>query len=439
MATVEVETGRFVKRFEFWNPATWSIPSLYWDTFSQEQRIHAICRQLGKVIAYADYVGVNVDDIAARLKAIEDGQLDDLIIQEIETWLASEGYAYIDGKIAEEIGTEFDDVYAKINRRQPVLSQAEVITIGDSWAAGVVDGMLSNYDADNGWAHMLHDFSGSAKTWHYYAQPSAGFAVKGGVNQRDFEDLLDLSIAAVSDKASIGYIIVGGGINDANAYNSGTITVTDLSNAIASFVNKAKNNYPNAKIVVFPMLFSGHSPVRDADVRIKREMVTYLNRRTGNIMVCDHCPEWLLGFKDYYGSETQGHHTTIDGMVRVAHYMQAFINGGDSHVSLYEYTRDTTETNIITFTNLEVKLANGMLDVRFTGTLNDTTLTTPLLTLNNDYFKGLLSHYPTQGKQGGAYLARCTDNHIYVASLMAGDAVAVGQQVYFAYTCPFAF
>lgn len=84
MATIE--TGNIIPRFAFWNPSTWAIPELYWDTFSQEQRIHAICKQLGKVIAYADYLGVNVDDIASRLKAIEDGQLDDLIIAEIEAW-----------------------------------------------------------------------------------------------------------------------------------------------------------------------------------------------------------------------------------------------------------------------------------------------------------------------------------------------------------------
>ena len=85
MPTVE-NTGTYVKRYNFWNPATWTIPSLYWDTFSQEQRIHAICRQLSKVIQYADYLGVNTDDIAARLKAIEDGQLDDFIVAKIEEW-----------------------------------------------------------------------------------------------------------------------------------------------------------------------------------------------------------------------------------------------------------------------------------------------------------------------------------------------------------------
>lgn len=86
MSYVEIETGRYVKRWAFWNPATWSIPSVYWDAWSQEQRLHAICRQLEKVIKYADYLGVNVDDIAARLKAIEDGQLNDYIVAAIEEW-----------------------------------------------------------------------------------------------------------------------------------------------------------------------------------------------------------------------------------------------------------------------------------------------------------------------------------------------------------------
>lgn len=75
-----------IQRFAFWNPGTWQIPKLYWDAFSDEQRIHAICKQLGKVIAYADYLGINVDDIAERLKAIEEGQLDPIIVAAIEQW-----------------------------------------------------------------------------------------------------------------------------------------------------------------------------------------------------------------------------------------------------------------------------------------------------------------------------------------------------------------
>ena len=117
MSTVEIETGQFVKRYAFWNPATWSIPKLYWDAWSQEQRLHAICRQLEKVIAYADYLGVNIDDIAARLKAIEEGQLDEFIIAAIEAWFeenepeianAIEQLQADVSDISDEIGEGFD-------------------------------------------------------------------------------------------------------------------------------------------------------------------------------------------------------------------------------------------------------------------------------------------------------------------------------------------
>ena len=83
---MEISNGKYISRYAFWNPATWSIPSLYWDTMSQEQRYHAICRQLSKIIQYADYLGINVDDIAGRLEAIEKGELNDFIVQAIEDW-----------------------------------------------------------------------------------------------------------------------------------------------------------------------------------------------------------------------------------------------------------------------------------------------------------------------------------------------------------------
>lgn len=108
MATVEIETGKHVKRFEFWSPSTWAIPKLYWDAFSQEQRIHAICRQLEKVIKYADYVGVNVDDIAERLQQIEDGKLDEFIVSAIETWFEENQPAIVES--LEELQTDIANI-----------------------------------------------------------------------------------------------------------------------------------------------------------------------------------------------------------------------------------------------------------------------------------------------------------------------------------------
>ena len=108
-----------IQRFAFWNPGTWQIPKLYWDAFSDEQRIHAICKQLGKVIAYADYLGINVDDIAARLKAIEEGQLDPYIVAKIEEWI-------------EDNQPEIMDALDSLNNALPITSFDAENTVADA-------------------------------------------------------------------------------------------------------------------------------------------------------------------------------------------------------------------------------------------------------------------------------------------------------------------
>ena len=54
---------RPITPFNLWEPPTWVIPKMYWDAMSQEQRIHAICRQIEKLMTYADYLGVNVNEL----------------------------------------------------------------------------------------------------------------------------------------------------------------------------------------------------------------------------------------------------------------------------------------------------------------------------------------------------------------------------------------
>lgn len=140
MSTVEIETGRYITRWAFWNPATWSIPKLYWDAWSQEQRLHAICRQLEKVIKYADYIGVNVDDIAARLKAIEEGQIDEIIVAAVEAWF-EEHASDITGRIDtledemstanDDISNLKDDVLANSNAIETIQTELEELQVSD--------------------------------------------------------------------------------------------------------------------------------------------------------------------------------------------------------------------------------------------------------------------------------------------------------------------
>ena len=47
------------------------LPSLYWNTYSQEQRIHALCEQAHKIICYADYLGVNLGQAQEDIETLE--------------------------------------------------------------------------------------------------------------------------------------------------------------------------------------------------------------------------------------------------------------------------------------------------------------------------------------------------------------------------------
>lgn len=82
----ESQMTRIIPSFAGFTAFTPTVPKLYWDVKSQEQRILGICKMLCKVIAYADMLGENVDEIKKTLDDIIDGKLDEIIEQAILAW-----------------------------------------------------------------------------------------------------------------------------------------------------------------------------------------------------------------------------------------------------------------------------------------------------------------------------------------------------------------
>lgn len=235
MSTVEVETGRYVKRWAFWNPATWSIPKLYWDAWSQEQRLHAICRQLEKVIAYADYIGVNTDDIAARLKAIEDGQLDDLIVSTIEQWFKENEptFAANLNALMEELPINAFD------SENTVKSAIDTIT-ADYWVTTprIADGAVTSGKIADG-TIVRTDISDSVFTTYFgYYTPEQFGAVGDGTTDdtQAFKDML----AAMPDHSTC-------------ILQSPVYKITDkltINNSFCKFTSwERSENSPNVKFV----------------------------------------------------------------------------------------------------------------------------------------------------------------------------------------------
>lgn len=76
------------------SPTTWVIPKLYWDAFSPEQRYHAICKMLCKIIAYCNELGIKTDELgdlyqqlADDFEAFKEHGFDDYYREQIEAWV----------------------------------------------------------------------------------------------------------------------------------------------------------------------------------------------------------------------------------------------------------------------------------------------------------------------------------------------------------------
>lgn len=84
----------FIKPFALWEPPTNVIPKMYWDTMSLEQRAHAICRQIEKIITYCDYLGENTEELhdyylqlIEEFNEFKEHGFEDYYREQVETWI----------------------------------------------------------------------------------------------------------------------------------------------------------------------------------------------------------------------------------------------------------------------------------------------------------------------------------------------------------------
>lgn len=145
----EQQMARIIPSFAGFTEFTSSIPKLYWDVKSQEQRILAICKLLNKVICYADMLGENVDEIAHTMQEILDGKLDPIIIAAIAEWFENNQPA-----IAADI--------AALQAALPIADYNASHTVSDAIAAGdaAINAVIGNgFDADNTVANAINNIA----------------------------------------------------------------------------------------------------------------------------------------------------------------------------------------------------------------------------------------------------------------------------------------
>lgn len=88
------EISRWIPSFLGFTEFTASIPKLYWNVKSQEQRILAICEQLHKLICYSDMLAdkVNIDhedilELQELFREFQEHGFDEYYAAQIEQWV----------------------------------------------------------------------------------------------------------------------------------------------------------------------------------------------------------------------------------------------------------------------------------------------------------------------------------------------------------------
>lgn len=80
--------------FPLWTQYTPTLPSLYWDVDSHEERIKRLCLEMHKLVEYAGYLGENInidheliDELQKAFEEFQDSGFDDYYAEQVAAWI----------------------------------------------------------------------------------------------------------------------------------------------------------------------------------------------------------------------------------------------------------------------------------------------------------------------------------------------------------------
>ena len=111
-----------------------TLPTLYWDVDSQEQRIKALCMELHKLVCYADMLGIKINENHDSIEALA---------KEFDEFKASGFIDYYEQQLASWIAEHMPEIIAKA---------IKMVFFGLTQ-----DGYFVAYIPQNGWDEIVFD------------------------------------------------------------------------------------------------------------------------------------------------------------------------------------------------------------------------------------------------------------------------------------------
>lgn len=233
------------------NLGLWDTPTSFDNSASWYQALKYVCEyMLNTLIPHMKQNDTNIEELTTlynEIKTYVDNYFNDLDVQEEINKKLDEMDQ--DGSLAEIINQEiFNGLNDKITSLENEINDIEnnqtTIFMSDSYGEG-----QSKPEWVTGWPEFTRQALEIPENQYYnFSESGAGFLNQGG-RGHTFLTLLQSKLNQVTDKSKVKRLVLCGGGNDARYYvDHNYKTTSQMDTAIKTFVNYARQQFPNAKI-----------------------------------------------------------------------------------------------------------------------------------------------------------------------------------------------
>lgn len=302
------------------------------DALTYYQLLCKVVEYLNKVITSTNSIGTQTEELTNAFNTLEDyvnNYFTNLDVQEeINNKLdkmATDGT--LDKIINQEIFGELNDKITNLeNDINDIENNQTTIFMSDSYGEG-----QSVPSWVTGWPTYAKQALNIPDNQYYnFSESGAGFLNRGGKGHT-FLTLLQSKLNQVTDKSKVKRFVLCGGGNDARYYvDHNYKTTSQMDTAIKTFVNYAKEQFPNAKIyfgMITNLASTYEQSQRDYNARNKFPIIirAYKNAIKLNVGYLSGVENIMKNYSYFSGDLV---HPTQDGYIKLGYEIAQAIKTG---------------------------------------------------------------------------------------------------------------
>jgi hypothetical protein len=202
-------------------------------------------------------------------------------------------------------------------------------------------------------------------TMYNYSYGGSGWVDEAGAAMNFYHQIQKAASEISVEADRIDYVIIGGGFNDWN--DTTPLTYSQLYSAAANTMKEAHAKFPNAKLIVIPMMFRNFGV--DTHMHdLYSAIVAGCNSSNVPMLMIPQAYLWQLGFKN-----VDGVHPTVELYKIMAEYIVSWVFGGGVKTErMYEAHVSTKQIDFyVRFMNCDGIMNAMFSDVTVKSTIND--------------------------------------------------------------------